>query len=38
VGGATGSILGAHAWSAFGWTGVCFVGMAFSALAGLVGR
>jgi predicted MFS family arabinose efflux permease len=38
VGGATGSILGAHAWSAYGWPGVCAVGMAFSALAGIVGR
>ena len=38
IGGALGSILGAHAWSAYGWTGVCVVGMAFSALAGIAGR
>jgi predicted MFS family arabinose efflux permease len=38
IGGAIGSIASAHAWSAYGWTGVCLVGMAFSALAALAGR
>ena len=38
IGGAIGSIAGAHAWSAYGWTGVSLVGMAFSALAALAGR
>jgi predicted MFS family arabinose efflux permease len=33
VGGALGSTLGAWAWSAFGWSGVCTVGIAFSAAA-----
>jgi predicted MFS family arabinose efflux permease len=37
VGGAMGSMLGAHAWSAYGWLGVCVTGMAFAALAGWVG-
>ena len=38
LGGAVGSILSAHAWSAYGWSGVCAVGIAFAALAGVVGR
>jgi hypothetical protein len=38
VGGAAGSVLGAHAWTAYGWPGVCAVGMAFGVLAGVAGR
>ena len=38
LGGAAGSMLGAHAWSAYGWSGVCAVGIGFAALAGVVGR
>jgi predicted MFS family arabinose efflux permease len=38
LGGAAGSILSAHAWSAYGWSGVCAVGIGFAALAGVVGR
>jgi predicted MFS family arabinose efflux permease len=37
VGGAMGSMAGAHAWSAFGWLGVCVTGMGFAALAGWAG-
>jgi len=33
LGGAAGSILGAYAWSAAQWTGVCVVGISLSALA-----
>jgi predicted MFS family arabinose efflux permease len=37
AGGAMGSMVGAHAWSAYGWPGVCVTGMGFAALAGWSG-
>jgi predicted MFS family arabinose efflux permease len=37
AGGAMGSMAGAHAWSAYGWLGVCVTGMGFGALAGWAG-
>jgi hypothetical protein len=36
IGGATGSAVGVAAWHAFGWTGVCAAGLAFTALAGWI--
>ncbi|PLZ02545.1 MFS transporter [Burkholderia sp. WAC0059] len=36
IGGAAGSAVGVSAWHAFGWTGVCVAGLAFSALAAWV--
>jgi predicted MFS family arabinose efflux permease len=37
AGGAMGSMAGAHAWSAYGWLGVCVTGVGFAALAGWAG-
>jgi predicted MFS family arabinose efflux permease len=34
IGGAAGSAVGAVAWHAFGWTGVCGAGLIFAAIAG----
>ena len=34
-GGSAGTALGAHAWQHFGYTGVCFTGMALVAIAGI---
>lgn len=36
MGGAAGSAVGVGAWHAFGWTGVCIAGLAFTALAGWI--